>query len=77
MIVVANVFPKLQTVEVLVIPYLNSAVSEHALTVHMWKRAKYFTNLHESALIMLFIILTEVDSESVSHSVRWILNGVC
>ena len=35
MIVIADVFPKLQTVEVLVRPSLNSAVSEHALTVNM------------------------------------------
>ena len=54
MIVVANVFPKLQTVEILVISLSKKCRSEHALTVNMWKRPKYFPNLHESAFIMLF-----------------------
>ena len=54
MIVIADAFPKLQTVEVLVRPYLNSAVSEHALTVNMRKRAKSFPNPHESAFVMYF-----------------------
>ena len=49
---------------------LKSAVWEHALTVNMWKRPKYFWNLHESTFIMILIILREVDLENVSPSVR-------
>ena len=49
---------------------LKSAVSEHALTVNMWKRPKYLQNLHESAFIMFFIILNEVDLENVSPGFR-------
>ena len=42
MMVTANEFLKLQSVKILVIYLsLNSAVSEHALTVNMWKRPKY------------------------------------
>ena len=33
---------------------LKSAVSEHALTVNMWKLPKYLQNLDESASIMFF-----------------------
>ena len=41
MMVTANEFLKLQSVKILVIYLsLNSAVSEHALTVNMWKRPK-------------------------------------
>ena len=33
---------------------LKSAVSEHALTVNMWKHPKSLWNLHESTFIMFF-----------------------
>ena len=33
---------------------LKSAVSEHALTVNMWKRPKCFLYFHESAFVMFF-----------------------
>ena len=49
---------------------LNSAVSEHELTLDMWKRSKYLQKLHQSTFIMFFIILREVDFESVSPSVK-------
>ena len=41
----ANVFPKLQTVENFERPPVKSAVSEHALTVDLWKCHKYLQNL--------------------------------
>ena len=37
----------------------RSVVTEHALTVNMWKHPKYLPNFHESAFIMFFIILIE------------------
>ena len=43
----------------------------------MWKRPKYLLYLHDSAFIMFFIILIEVDLENVSRSVRWNLSGEC
>ena len=49
---------------------LKSAVSEHALTVNMPKHRKYLQNLHESAFIMFFIILRELDFEIVWLSIR-------
>ena len=48
MLVIANVFPKLQTVNSWLDISLKSAVSEHALTVNMWKRPKYLRKLNES-----------------------------
>ena len=33
---------------------LKSVVSEHALTVNMWKRPKYLENLQESTFVMFF-----------------------
>ena len=56
--------------------FLNSAVSEHALIVNMWKRPKYLQNLHGSAFVMFFFILREVDSESVSSGFRWYVRSV-
>ena len=56
---------------------LKRAFSEHALTENMWKRPKYLRNLHESAFIMFFIIIREVDLENVSPGVRWNLRDVC
>ena len=56
---------------------LKSALSENPLTVNMWKRPKYFQNLHESSFMMFFIILREVDWENISHSVTWNRRCVC
>ena len=55
---------------------LKGTVSEQALEVNMWKCPKCLQNLHETVLIMFFIIVTEVDLENVSPSVRWNLRGV-
>ena len=55
---------------------LKSTVSEQALEVNMWKCPKCLQNLHETVLIMFFIIVTEVDLENVSPSVRWNLRRV-
>ena len=43
----------------------------------MWKRPKYFPNLHEKSFIMFSIVLREVDLENVSPSVRWSRKGAC
>ena len=51
-IVLANVFPKLQTVKNFLEHSLKGAVSEHALRVNMWKRPIYLRNLHESPFII-------------------------
>ena len=56
---------------------LKSAVSEHASTLNMWERRKCFLNFYESVLSRFFIILSEVDLENVSPSVRWNVRGVC
>ena len=50
---------------------LKSTVSEHALTVNMWKRPKYLPNLDQSAFFIFFILLREVDLENVSPSFIW------
>ena len=34
--------------------FLKRAVSEHALTVNMWKRPKYLQHLHDRAFIIFF-----------------------
>ena len=46
MIVIANVFPKLQTVKIWLDHSLKSAVPEHPLAVNMLKGYKYFWNLY-------------------------------
>ena len=56
---------------------LKSSVSEHALTVNVWKGPKCLQNLHGNVLIMFFIILGELDSENVSHSATWIPGAFC
>ena len=55
----------------------RSVVTEHVLTVNMWKRPKYLRNLHDSAFIMFFIFLREADFENVSPSFRWYIRCVC
>ena len=55
---------------------LKSTVSEHALTVNMWKRPKYLPNFHESVFVMFCIILSKVDLENLWCSVRWNLSSV-
>ena len=42
---------------------IKGAVSEHALTVNIWKCPKHIGNLLASALIIFFIIVREVDFE--------------
>ena len=62
MIVIANVYPKLQAVKNLVTKLSKRrcfSVSEHALTVNMWKLPSYLRNLHESAFIMIFSLVSE------------------
>ena len=50
--VLANVFPKLLTVKILVDHSLKIVVSENALTVNMWKCPKSSRNLYDSTFIM-------------------------
>ena len=76
MIVRANVFLKLQTVKSWLDLSINSAVSEQALTVNIWKHPKYLRNLHGSAFIVFSIILRLFDSENASPGIRWNLRGV-
>ena len=52
MMVLANVFPKLLTVKILVDHSLKIVVSENALTVNMWKCPKSSRNLYDSTFIM-------------------------
>ena len=77
MIVIAHVFPKLQTVKTCLDHSFKSAISEHTLIVNMWKCSKYFQNLNETTFIMLFIILREVDLEIDPPSVTLNLRRVC
>ena len=44
---------------------LKSAISEHALTVNMWRRHKYLKNLYDNTFIMFFIILRAADLEKI------------
>ena len=76
-IVIANVFPKLQTLKGLLRNSLKGTVSEQAFAVNMWKHPKCLLDFHQSAFIMFFfIILRELDLENVSPSVMWNLSGV-
>ena len=43
----------------------------------MWKRPKYLRYLHESAFIMFFIKLREINLENFCSRLRWKLRGVC
>ena len=54
MIVIANVFLKLQTVKFFLENLLKTTVSEQALAVNIWKRRKCFLNCHESAFNTFF-----------------------
>ena len=75
MIVIASVFPKLQTVKNLE-HSLKTTILEKALAVNMWKRLKYLINL-DALLSGFFIVLGEVDMENVSPNVRWDVRRVC
>ena len=54
MMVIANVFPKLQTLKNLVKQLSKKRRLEHALTVNMLKCPKYFKNFCESLFKMCF-----------------------
>ena len=57
--------------------FVKSVVSEHALTVNMWKRPKYFRNLHDSALMIFFHYSQEFELEIASPSDSWNLRWGC
>ena len=48
---------------------MKRTISEHALTVNMWKRLKCLQNHNERPFFMFFIILREFDLENVSPSI--------
>ena len=77
MIVIAIVFPKLQTGKTCLGHSLRSAISEHLLTINILKGRKHFWNLCNSTFIIVFITLGETDSEHVSLSDIWTVRGVC
>ena len=54
MIVIANVFPKLKTVETWLDHSLKSAVSQHPLAINMLKGRKHLWNLHQSTFFVFF-----------------------
>ena len=54
MIVIADAFPKLQTVKVFVRPLSKNRRFRKRFAVNMWKCPKYLQNHHESAFIMCF-----------------------
>ena len=56
MIVMAKVFPKLQTVKTWVNLSIKSAVSEHPLTVNMLKSPKHLGNLRKFLSYFLIIV---------------------
>ena len=54
MIVIANVFPKLKTVETWLDHSLKSAVSQHPLAINMLNGRKPLWNLHQSTFFRIF-----------------------
>ena len=77
MIVIANLFPKLQTVKILVRPLSKKRRFRTRFDSQHVKASKMLGNLHETSFTMFFIILRELDLENVSPSIRWNLRGVC
>ena len=77
MIVIANVFPKLQTVQILVRPLYEKRCFRTPFDSQDVKAPKMLGNLHERSFTMFFIILIEVELENVSPTIRWNLRGVC
>ena len=55
MIVIANIFLKLQTVKISLEISLKSTVSAQALAVNMWKHRKWLLNFHERPFITFFL----------------------
>ena len=76
-IVIANVFPKLQTVKKLVRPISEKRRSKHPSIVNMLKGNKHLWNLHESTLIIFSINLRENHLENISLIEIWDFRGVC
>ena len=70
MIAIANVFPKLQTVKILVRPHSKKRCFRTHFDSEHVRASQTLENLHESAFIMFFIILSEVDLENVSPRLR-------
>ena len=77
MIVIANVFPKLKTVKIFVRKlseehrFRTGLGSQHVKASQMLAKFPWERFYH-----VFFVILSEVDLENVSPSVRWNLRGV-
>ena len=76
MMVVANVFPKLQTGKNLVRGLLKSDVSKNPSSVNMWNRPKYLRYLRP-LLSCFFITVREADWKSISLSDACNLRYIC
>ena len=76
MIVIANVFPILQTIKNLLRSLSKKGYWEQALTVNMWKCPKYLQNLHETTFIMFFHHFERNWSGIVSPTITWNLSDV-
>ena len=70
MIVITNVFPKLQTVNILVKPLSKKRRLRTRFDSEHVKRPKYFRNLHEGTFMTFFINLRVADFENFSSSVK-------
>ena len=77
MIVIANVFPKLQTVK----SFVRKLSQEHRFRKgfgsQLVKALQMLAKIRWETFIMFFIIMREFDLENVSPSFRWNLRGVC
>ena len=61
MILIANVFPKLETVKIFVTPLSKKRCFRTRFDSQHVKASQILANFHESAFIMCFIILIEFD----------------
>ena len=77
MIVIANVFPKLQTLKILLRRLSKKSLFRTGISQHVKMSQINAKSPSERFFIMFLIILREVDSENVSASIRLSLSGVC
>ena len=77
MIVIANVFPKLQTLKILLRRLSKKSLFRTGISQHLKMSQINAKSPSERFFIMFLIILREVDSENVSASIRLSLSGVC
>ena len=77
MIVIANVFSKLQTVKNVVRTLSKKCRLREPFDSQLVKTSQILAKYHENAFIMFFIILRKVDFENVSLSDRRNLTSGC